>query len=79
MLWSVIVTKERIDFMRTHSHEHRQIRDVRFDFAKNVISAHGVRYINVAGQESDTPFDGVNIIVTTYTDGTTTTAKKVIK
>ena len=39
----------------------------------------GVRYINVAGQESDTPFDGVNIIVTTYTDGTTTTAKKFIK
>lgn len=34
-----------------------------------------IRYINVAGQESDTPFDGVNIIVTTYTDGTTTTAK----
>ena len=34
-----------------------------------------VRYVNVAGQESDTPFDGVNIIVTTYTDGTTTTAK----
>ena len=34
-----------------------------------------VRYVNVAGQESETPFDGVNIIVTTYTDGTTTTAK----
>ena len=34
-----------------------------------------VRYINVAGQESDMPFDGVNIMVTTYTDGTTTTAK----
>ena len=34
-----------------------------------------VRYINVAGQESDQPFDGVNIIVTTYTDGTTTTVK----
>ena len=34
-----------------------------------------VRYINVAGQESDSPFTGVNIMVTTYTDGTTTTAK----
>lgn len=34
-----------------------------------------IRYINVAGQESDTPFDGINIIVTTYTDGTTTTSK----
>ena len=34
-----------------------------------------VRYINVAGQESETPFSGVNIVVTTYTDGTTTTVK----
>ena len=34
-----------------------------------------VRYINVAGQESDTPFTGVNIVVTTYTDGTTSTTK----
>ena len=34
-----------------------------------------VRYINVAGQESETPFDGVNIVVTTYTDGTVTTVK----
>lgn len=36
-----------------------------------------VRYINVAGQESDTPFNGVNIVVTTYTDGTTSTVKVV--
>jgi len=34
-----------------------------------------VRYINVAGQESDTPFEGINIVVTTYTDGTSTTGK----
>ena len=34
-----------------------------------------IRYINVAGQESEQPFDGVNIIVTTYTDGTSTTVK----
>lgn len=34
-----------------------------------------VRYINVAGQESDTPFDGVNIVVTTYTDGASSTVK----
>ena len=34
-----------------------------------------VRYINVAGQESEKPFDGVNIVVTTYTDGTSTTLK----
>ncbi len=34
-----------------------------------------VRYINVAGQESERPFDGINIVVTTYNDGTTTTTK----
>ena len=34
-----------------------------------------VRYINIAGQESETPFEGLNIVVTTYTDGTSTTAK----
>ena len=34
-----------------------------------------VRYINAAGQQSDRPFDGINIVVTTYTDGTTSTAK----
>ena len=34
-----------------------------------------IRYINVAGQESDTPFDGMNIVVTTYTDGTISTVK----
>lgn len=34
-----------------------------------------IRYINVAGQESETPFDGLNIVITTYVDGTTTTAK----
>lgn len=35
----------------------------------------GIRYINVAGQESSTPFDGINIVVTTYTDGTVSTVK----
>ncbi len=38
----------------------------------------GVKYVNVAGVESNTPFNGVNIVVTTYTDGTKA-AVKVIK
>lgn len=38
----------------------------------------GVKYYNLAGIESDRPFEGVNIIVTTYTDGTTS-ATKVMK
>ena len=35
----------------------------------------GVEFYNVAGQRSDKPFEGVNIIVTRYDDGTTSTAK----
>ncbi len=36
-----------------------------------------VRYINVAGMASDKAFDGLNIVVTTYTDGTKTVTKVV--
>ena len=36
-------------------------------------------YVNVAGQVSDRPFSGVNIIVTRYSDGTTTQVKAIIK
>lgn len=35
----------------------------------------GVKYYNVAGIESDRPFQGVNIVVTRYSDGSTTTTK----
>ena len=38
----------------------------------------GKKYYNLAGVESDQPFDGVNVVVTTYTDGTKA-ASKVIK
>ena len=34
-----------------------------------------VRYYNVAGVEATTPFEGVNLVVTTYTDGTNSTVK----
>ena len=34
-----------------------------------------VRYVNISGMTSDKPFDGLNIAVTTYTDGTTKTTK----
>ena len=34
-----------------------------------------VAYYNLAGQQSAQPVDGVNIVVTTYSDGSTTTAK----
>ena len=36
-----------------------------------------VEYVNMAGQKSDTAFDGINVKVTRYTDGTSSTAKVV--
>ncbi len=38
-----------------------------------------VKYVNVAGIMSDTPFQGVNIVVTEYTDGSRTTSKMLKK
>ena len=38
-----------------------------------------VKYVNVAGMVSDVPFQGVNIVVTEYTDGTRTTSKMLRK
>ena len=38
-----------------------------------------VKYVNVAGIESATPFQGVNIVVTEYTDGSRTTSKMLRK
>ena len=35
----------------------------------------GVKYYNIAGVESDRPFQGVNIEVTRYTDGSKSTRK----
>ncbi len=34
-----------------------------------------VKYFNIAGMSSATPFEGLNIVVTTHTDGTVTTRK----
>ncbi|MBR5102907.1 MAG: DUF4465 domain-containing protein [Muribaculaceae bacterium] len=34
-----------------------------------------VKYVNMAGMISDKPFDGVNVVVTTYNDGTKKTSK----
>lgn len=36
-----------------------------------------VKYVNVQGMQSDKPFDGLNIVVTRYSDGTTTATKVV--
>lgn len=39
----------------------------------------GVEYVNSLGMTSKTPFQGVNIVVTRYSNGATTTVKKVFK
>ncbi len=39
----------------------------------------GVKYVNMMGVESTTPFQGVNIVVTRYTDGTTSATKQLMK
>ncbi len=35
----------------------------------------GVTYVNAQGMKSDKPFDGVNIVITRYSDGSTSTSK----
>lgn len=51
--------------------------------AISTISVNGevksVKYVNVAGIVSDTPFQGINIVVTEYTDGSRTTSKMLKK
>ncbi|MBQ1722914.1 MAG: hypothetical protein II034_03880 [Muribaculaceae bacterium] len=42
--------------------------------AKQVV---GVTYYNVTGLSSERPFEGVNIVVTRYSDGSTSTAKRI--
>ena len=37
--------------------------------------AKAIRYYNTLGTESSHPFKGINIMVTTHTDGTTTAVK----
>ena len=39
----------------------------------------GIEYVNSLGMTSKTPFQGVNIVVTRYSDGTATSVKKVFK
>ena len=46
-----------------------------FDAEKTVA---GVTYYNLLGVSSDRPFEGVNVVVTTYTDGTKS-SKKIVK
>ncbi len=51
------------------------ISAVKMDVNREVV---GVSYVNTVGQVSSTPWQGVNMVVTRYSDGSTTT-RKVIK
>ncbi|MBR1725709.1 MAG: fibronectin type III domain-containing protein, partial [Muribaculaceae bacterium] len=39
----------------------------------------GISYVNIAGQVSDKPFEGVNIVITRYSDGSSTVSKSLCK
>ena len=43
----------------------------------NVVYVVSRTYVNAQGMQSDKPFDGLNIVVTRFSDGTTTTTKVV--
>lgn len=60
-----------LDF-QSHESNYTALGELNFDVIKQVES---VRYYNVMGMESKQPFEGINIVVTRYTDGTTSTMK----
>jgi hypothetical protein len=60
-----------------HINESDVITGVEDNVASKAVES--VKYYNVAGIESAAPFEGVNIVVTTYTDGSKTTVKKIVK
>ncbi|MBQ3959986.1 MAG: hypothetical protein II592_02535 [Muribaculaceae bacterium] len=41
----------------------------------NAKTISSVKYYNLNGVESDKPFDGINVVVTNYTDGSKSVAK----
>ena len=49
------------------------IKDLTGDAAVKQVES--VSYVDVTGKMSNSPFDGVNIVVTRYSDGTTSTSK----
>lgn len=65
-----------LDFVGTGDQVITAINGIFTDGYREVV---GVDYVNVAGMISDKPFQGVNIVVTRYSDGSNTTEKKVFK
>ena len=46
---------------------------------KQAAKVTSVRYFNLQGMSSDTPFQGINIVVTTYDDGSRTSSKQLFR
>ncbi len=61
---------------------HSIVRDEHFTTGVEDVNAEktvaGVVYYNLLGAASDRPFEGVNVVVTTYTDGTKS-SKKILR
>lgn len=55
------------------------VTDVVTDVVSAVQPVVKVEYVNLSGVRSATPWSGVNIVVTTHADGTTTTSKTLIR
>lgn len=49
------------------------------DGVSNARQVQRVTYVNALGMHSDVPFSGVNVVVTTYSDGSVTKVKKIMK
>ncbi len=47
-----------------------------FDVVASAKTPASVEYVNLLGQKSSKPFSGLNVVITTYTDGTQSTAKR---
>lgn len=62
-----------LNLERTTHEENGVITSVTSPKASQVV---GVTYYNVTGLSSDRPFDGLNIVVTRYSDGSTSTVKR---
>lgn len=61
-----------LDLTADENHIVTEVRDLNGNAVREVAS---VKYVSITGVVSDKPFEGMNIIVTRYTDGTTSTAK----
>lgn len=64
------VSEETIDF------DYTKVIPTQVDGVKAAKEVASVKYISTQGRQSSQAFSGVNIVVTTYTDGTTSTEKK---